>query len=201
MKIKVFDEVKSMGNGLKTTIIDYAPVILTAVGCISLIGGTVAACIRTSNLDDLKKNNFSQSIPDRIRDYYITCVKEATAVYKSNTELNTFIKKQIGEISNVNKDNDTGILDIFYKLMAFEPFKGYLSADLQENVLKTRAARNISEISRLLSRFSRLHGMHSITRANKVAFPEELFNVFFRYLFVDGLGEIQNMRRKAAYPS
>lgn len=55
MKIKVFDEVKSMGNGLKTTIIDYAPVILTAVGCISLIGGTVAACIRTSNLDDLKK--------------------------------------------------------------------------------------------------------------------------------------------------
>lgn len=55
MKIKVFDEVKSMGNGLKTTIIDYAPVILTAVGCISLIGGTVAACIRTNNLDDLKK--------------------------------------------------------------------------------------------------------------------------------------------------
>lgn len=55
MKIKVFDEVKSMGNGLKTTIIDYAPVILTAVGCISLIGGTVAACIRTSNLDDIKK--------------------------------------------------------------------------------------------------------------------------------------------------
>ena len=145
-----------------------------------------------SYLDDLKKNTFSQSIPDRIRDYYITCVKEATAVYKSNTELNTFIKKQIGEISNVNKDNDTGILDIFYKLMAFEPFKGYLSADLQENVLKTRAARNISEISRLLSRFSRLHGMHSITRANKVAFPEELFNVFFRYLFVDGLGEYED---------
>lgn len=55
MKIKVFDEIKLMGNGLKTTIIDYAPVILTAVGCISLIGGTVAACIRTSNLDDLKK--------------------------------------------------------------------------------------------------------------------------------------------------
>lgn len=55
MKIKVFDEVKLMGNGLKTTIIDYAPVILTAVGCISLIGGTVAACIRTSNLDDIKK--------------------------------------------------------------------------------------------------------------------------------------------------
>lgn len=55
MKLKFLNEVKSMGNGLKTTIIDYAPVILTAVGCISLIGGTVAACIRTSNLDDLKK--------------------------------------------------------------------------------------------------------------------------------------------------
>lgn len=55
MKLKFLNEVKLMGNGLKTTIIDYAPVILTAVGCISLIGGTVAACIRTSNLDDLKK--------------------------------------------------------------------------------------------------------------------------------------------------
>lgn len=55
MKLKFLNEVKLMSNGLKTTIIDYAPVILTAVGCISLIGGTVAACIRTSNLDDLKK--------------------------------------------------------------------------------------------------------------------------------------------------
>lgn len=55
MKLKFLNEIKLMGNGLKTTIIDYAPVILTAVGCISLIGGTVAACIRTSNLDDIKK--------------------------------------------------------------------------------------------------------------------------------------------------
>lgn len=55
MKLKFLNEVKLMGNGLKTTIIDYAPVILTAVGCISLIGGTVAACIRTGNLDDIKK--------------------------------------------------------------------------------------------------------------------------------------------------
>ena len=89
-------------------------------------------------------------------------------------------------------DNEDGLLDIFYKLVSFDPFRGHLEADLQDHVLESRAARNLSEISRLLSRFSHLHGMHSITPVNRIALPEELFNEFFRYLYIDGIGEYED---------
>ena len=153
--------------------------------------GCLMLCFR-SYLADLRKNIFTHGIPARLRDYYISCVKEANAIYKSNPDLYAFIQQQIGEVMNAGEDNDRGILDIFYKLMALDPFHEYLSADLKDNALKTRAARNLSEISRLLSRFSHLHGMHSITAINQVSLPEELFNIFFRYLYIDGLGEYED---------
>ena len=153
--------------------------------------GCLMLCFR-SYLADLRQNTFTHGIPDRLRDYFITCVKEANALYKGIPELNVFIQQQIGQIQDADENNDSGVMDIFYKLMAFAPFKDYLSADLLDNVLKTRAVRNLSEISRLLSRFSHLHGMHSITAVNRVALPEELFNVFFQYLFIDGLGEYED---------
>ena len=145
-----------------------------------------------SYLSDLKKNTFTHAISDKLREYYISCVKEANAICKSNNELLAFVRKQAGEILNVAEDNEDGLLDIFYKLASFEPFRGYLQADLQHHVLESRAARNLSEISRLLSRFSHLHGMHNFTRVNRIALPEELFNEFFRYLYIDGIGEYED---------
>ena len=113
-------------------------------------------------------------------------------IYKKNRNLYAFVQKQAGEILNVTEKNEDGLLDIFYKLISFEPFNEYLSADLQENILKSRAARNLSEISHLLARFSHLHGMHSITPVNRIAMPEELFNEFFRCLYIDGIGEYED---------
>ena len=141
---------------------------------------------------DLIQKSFTHPISDKLRDYYISCAKEAGVIYKNNRNLYAFVQKQVGEIKNVTKENEDGLLDIFYKLISFEPFSEYLSADLQANVLKSRAARNLSEISRLLARFSRLHGMHSITPVNRIAMPEELFNEFFRCLYIDGIGEYED---------
>ena len=153
--------------------------------------GCLMMCFR-SYLGDLKQNSFVHMIPDGLRDYYISCLKEANQIYKSSQEMNVFIRRQTDGILAAGDEEDAGVLDVFYKLMALDPFREYLSADIKDNVLKTRAARNLSEISRLLARFSHLHGMHSITATNRVALPEELFNVFFRYLFVDGLGEYED---------
>ena len=57
--------------------------------------------------------------------------------YKKNRNLYAFVQKQAGEILNVTEKNEDGLLDIFYKLISFEPFYEYLSADLQENILKS----------------------------------------------------------------
>ena len=153
--------------------------------------GCLMLCFQ-SYLGDLKRNSFTHLISDTLRDYYISCVKEANMIYKNNAGLYAFVQKQAGEILNVTEENEDGILDIFYKLISFAPFEEYLSVDLQDNVLKSRAARNISEISRLLSRFSHLHGMHSITPVNRIMLPEELFNEFFRCLYIDGIGEYED---------
>lgn len=153
--------------------------------------GCLMICFQ-SYLGDLKRNSFPQRISDRLREYYISCVKEANAIYKQNPMLHDLIQTQAGMILNAKKENDSSLLDIFYQLMAAEPFRKYLSADLQDHVSITRAARNLSEISRLLSRFSHLHDMHSINQVNRIAMPEELFNTFFKYLLVDGIGEYED---------
>ncbi len=153
--------------------------------------GCIMLCFQ-SYCVDLKRNSFTILISDKLRDYYISCVKEASVLYKANRDLYTFVQKQAGEILNVTEENEDGLLDIFYKLVSFVPFSEYLSADLQDNVLKSRAARNLSELSRLLSRFSQLHGMHSITPGNRISLPEELFNDFFRYLYTDGIDEYED---------
>jgi DNA helicase-2/ATP-dependent DNA helicase PcrA len=145
-----------------------------------------------SYLMDLKKNTFNYWISDTLREYYISCVKEANTLYKSDTGLHGYISSISKEIMQLDCKTDIGMLDIFYSIVAYEPFKSYLQADLQDNVLNTRAARNLSEISRMLSRYSFLHDMHSLDKNNKINMPEEFFNVYLKYLYIDGIGEYED---------
>lgn len=55
MKLNIVENTKILGLGLKSKLIDYAPTILTVVGCVSLIGGTVVACLRTDNLKEINQ--------------------------------------------------------------------------------------------------------------------------------------------------
>jgi len=153
--------------------------------------GCLISCF-TTYIQDLKKNMFLYKISDGLRQYYIGCVKEAITLMKSDIGLHNYIEKKMFEIQSLSADSEEGLLDIFYRIIAFEPFKGYLSSELKDNVLKTRAARNLSEISRMLSKFSFLHEMHLITQDNKISMPEELFNVYLKYLFIDGIGEYED---------
>lgn len=153
--------------------------------------GCLISCF-TTYIQDLKKNIFLHKISDDLRQYYIGCVKEAFVLMKSDAGLHDYIEKQMREIHSLSSDAGKSLLNIFYRLIAFEPFKGYLLADLKDNVLQTRAARNLSEISRMLSKFCFLHKMHAITPDNKISMPEELFNIYLKYHFIDGIGEYED---------
>ena len=153
--------------------------------------GCLISCF-SSYMQDLKKNMFLHKISDELRQYYIGCVKEAISLMRSNPQLHAYIEKQMKSVMTLCADSDEGLLDILYKLLAFEPFRTHLSADLRNNVLESRAARNLSEISRMLSKFSFLHEMHAITADNRISMPEELFNVYLKYLFIDGIGEYED---------
>lgn len=60
MKIKIIDILKDRTTGLRKWGVDNAPTILTVVGSISVVAGTVTACIQTLNLAELKEERDEQ---------------------------------------------------------------------------------------------------------------------------------------------
>ncbi len=153
--------------------------------------GCFIMCFR-SYMGDLKNDFFIHKISGELRDYYIKCLRSALSMIKKDSGLKAFIDGISRKIATLKAESDFCLLDIFYKLMAFETFKIYLQADLKGNVMKSRAARNLSEISRMLAKYSFLHDMHSISGDNKLVMPEELFNVYLKYLYEEGIGEYED---------
>lgn len=143
-------------------------------------------------MSDLKNNMFRYPISRELREYYISCRAEAIAIIKADESLKTYISEQAMEISNLKENRDGGLLDIFYRILAFEPFRGYLNADINRTVIENRAARNLSEISRMLAKYSFLHDMHQITADNKHDIAEQWFNIYLRYQYIDGIGEYED---------
>ncbi len=153
--------------------------------------GCVIMCF-TNYMMDLKRNMFLHRISDNLRSYYISCLKAALPLAKADETLMQYIDKVKNEIQGLKGESDFCLLDIFYHLIAHEPFRGYLKASLRDNVMKSRVARNLSELSRMLSRYSFLHDMHNVSANNKLAMPEELFNIYFKYMIEDGIGEYED---------
>lgn len=155
-----------------------------------ILGSLILCFLRYTQ--DLKKNQFLHGISKGLREYYIECVKAAAVLKKQNADYSTYIDEISKKILGLKEESDEGLLDLFYHLLAFEPFKTYLQADLKDNVNQTRAARNLSEISRMLSKYSYLHDMHNISDRNKLAMPEEFFNIYLKYMYEDGIGEYED---------
>ena len=44
----------------------------------------------------------------------------------------------------------------------------------------------------MLAYYSFLHDMHHVTTDNKLAMPEELFNIYLKYMYEDGIGEYED---------
>ena len=158
---------------------------------IKQILGCLIMCF-TSYMSDLKKNYFNYKISDKLRTYYICCLKAALPLIKEEPALMAYVDGVKQQIQTIKEESDFCLLDIFYRLIAFEPFKGYLQANLNDNASNNRPARNLSEISRMLAKYSFLHDMHNVSADNKLAMPEELFNLYLKYMIEDGIGEYED---------
>ena len=153
--------------------------------------GSIMMCFQ-SYMVDLKKNSFIHCISAELRSYYIGCLQAALPLVKANTELMAYIEETKRMVIALKEDSDVSLLDVFYRIISYPPFKDYLQADLNGNVLESRAARNLAEASRMLSKFSFLHDMHHISDKNKLSMPEEFFNIYLKYMYEDGIGEYED---------
>lgn len=158
---------------------------------VMLMLGCLMLCFN-AYIDTLKSNSFSNPINPELHKYYIGCVKAARVRLKTDKGLFELISGFNRTISGLKDKSDISLLDIFYKIIAHEPFKTYLESDIKGNVLKNRAARNLSEISRMLGKYALLHSMYKISGENKVAMAEYLFNVYLKYMYIDGIGEYED---------
>lgn len=152
--------------------------------------GCLILCFSTYR-NDLKSKNFNTPISDELWKYYISCMKEAAAVIKKSPAIMRYLNT-VNRIIDNPDGRDLEMLDLFYQLVSFEPFVSYLNTNLRENINKTRPARNLSEISRMISQYNFLHDMHAITDENKIAMPEEFFNMYLRFHYLDGIGEYED---------
>lgn len=150
-------------------------------------------------LSNLKKNSFVHKISDRLRDYYKSCAMEASVLIKSDEHLHRYISAEFESIRNIGTDSNKTLLDILYKLLSFRPFSEHLSASPDSVVTKTRAARNLSEVSRMISHFSKMHNMHFINNMTANNLPEQFFNIYIRFHYTDGIGEYEDTSEYAPH--
>ncbi|MBR2743650.1 MAG: ATP-dependent helicase [Clostridia bacterium] len=152
--------------------------------------GCLMMCFQ-SYTADIKNDRFRYTISDDLKSYYKSCLKAAVPLIKADPALYDYIGKTIAFIRKPGETSEIGLLTMFYHIIAAQPFKEYLQAD-SADIRKSRAARNLSELSRMLSRFSHLHDMHAVTEQNKTAMPEELFNIYLRFMIDEGIGEYED---------
>ncbi len=158
--------------------------------------GCLLRCFR-SYLCDLKYNHFRSGyvISDKMRRYYIGCLGASRDLLKANAGLNDYLRRTEQRICDLQEESDFGLLDIFYHLIAFEPFCSYMQVDLKANVVSQRAARNLLELSRMLSHYSSLHQRYHLSKDDTVAM--EFFNIYLKYLCEDGIGEYEDESKYA----
>lgn len=142
-------------------------------------------------MDALRQNIFTHAISGFLRQYYIDCLRVLRDALRADGELRSCLEGLRRQVSDIRETSNTCLLDLFYSIIACRPFREYLDSPLGD-VLASRAARNLSEISRMLSKFSFLHNMHGISGDNRFAMAEELFNIYLRYMIEDGIGEYED---------
>jgi DNA helicase-2/ATP-dependent DNA helicase PcrA len=79
---------------------------------------------------------------------------------------------------------EIGLVDIFYKILAYEPFSSYLEDEA--------TARNLAIFSRLLMLFQQYYHMPIITAKNKIAIAGRFFNSYLRFIILNGLNEYED---------
>jgi Superfamily I DNA and RNA helicases len=158
--------------------------VMMLIGCLIL-------CFQNYVLS-LKVDQFTIRISNELREHYKSCLKLVLSAQNKYPELMAYIEEVKRTILNLEDDSTLILLDVFYHLIAFEPFRSLLTSRLSDNVITTRAARNLSEISRLLAKFASLHEMHQITNINKNRLPEEFFNYFLKFYFENGMDEYED---------
>ena len=135
-----------------------------------------------------------QWLPDRIYDYYEKSILIAVEWMKGDKHKQAI--RWVREIgfnhSNLTKNTDYAFSGLLYEMFQFEPFKGYLSIDLNKGIIDQRQARNLALFSELLAKFEYAQNIILLTYKNMESIVDKFFNNYLRFLMDGGIGEYED---------
>ncbi len=113
----------------------------------------------------------------------------SSGLLKENKELYRCISEIANDIAGCKDKTEYTLLSIFYRIIAFEPFRSYIENPDGSNA---RQARNLAEMSNIISKFCYIHDMHLIGADNRDTLSEEFFERYLRLLKDEGVGEYED---------
>ena len=122
--------------------------------------------------------------PD-LNDYYSECLDLTKALLKiSQPGLKVFLDSTKREIGSLQGSLKAGIVDVFYELLAYDPFQKWIEDPLQ--------GRNLAIFSSLLTKFQEYYHLPVITAQKWERLRNYLFNSFLYSMRVIGLDEYED---------
>ena len=134
-------------------------------------------------------------VDESLRNYFLGCVSSLKPYITADPGLHDFLTETGGRLAAANDENGLSLIDVFYRLFAYKPFREFLQP--KNNVYEDHAMRNLSALSRLLSRFSSFYDLHTVTGKNISYFSKHFFGVYLKYLIIDGIGEYESEEEAA----
>jgi DNA helicase-2/ATP-dependent DNA helicase PcrA len=109
-----------------------------------------------------------------------------------NKELLNWIRNKAIIHKALSKSTDYSFSGLFYELLQFPLFNKYFEDDTLGNVIDSRPTRNLSLISKLLTKFEYIYRVTVFTPANLDKCLKAFFNQFLRFLKDGGLNEFED---------
>ena len=144
-------------------------------------------------VEKLNSSGFS-FMSEELEKYYEESV-EALMTYINNSKnkgLLEWIKRRALNHSVWRENANYGLSGLMYQLFEFEPFKSWLSIDLNSGVVDTRPAHNLAMLSNIIVRYEYLHRLDVLTKENVEKHTERFFNMYLRFLFDGGINEFED---------
>ncbi|MEW5571481.1 ATP-dependent helicase [Rossellomorea marisflavi] len=140
---------------------------------------------------NLRKWNDNADLPEW--EIYDACLLEFAEELRKpeNEDLLAWCKEKARSHLTLSKNLDYAFSGLFYQLIQFELFSNLLSDNIF-SVKDSREVRNLSQFSKLLTKFEYLHHISVFTQKNIGDSVVRFFNQYVRFLLQGGIDEYED---------
>ncbi len=172
-----------------------------AVGCLMKMFPFYTERFQGGKYDKFEKLFKKDGDDTDLGKFYKESLDEAEKLMEGDAELKKFINDIANSHNKLKDKTDYGFTDLLYMLFGFKPFcsEEMLGADLKEGVYKTRAARNLADLTQHITKYESIYNITELS-AEKTEDGmrkidedvERFFNFYLKNLYNSTLNEYED---------